>query len=519
MKYFFLNFFLCVLCLNVFGQNLSSDFIITPVNKMVKEFPDTFDLSSPLKSLITLSYIYINGKDRLLREVSTIKNRYYFPDSTAPDLHVTDRIKSRFLETTVKEIIYYKDSIACTISKTQDSLYSIRPFYLENGKWVQGGEDERNSIDESRQHFEKFADSYLQLLRRNIAISKVPTDTTVFIKYLKENGHDPKEFLLSKLNIYKLVTYGEIHRRKISWDFLQEAAKDKRFVKSTGVIFIEFEANKQEDIDKFFMNDTINKELILDIFRDYLYAGWDDKSRFDFLISLWHLNNVLPDSQKIRVIFVDIPRIFTEEGLRNEIHDRDKYMAEKILSYLDKKSDIRNALFIVGSGHVYRTEESAGAILARNLTGNTYSVFTHCPRVDNILVIPERIRHGMFDYAFYQNDDKPVAFELKNSPFGGEPFDGLYFDGTGKYQDNYDGYIFLGSLDEEKSPELLLDMYNENFIKEIDRRYKLRGWDLVNEWGLNEFSVKAVVDAIKAEYTLLRWQKYITPLKDGKMIN
>jgi hypothetical protein len=314
------------------------------------------------------------------------------------------------------------------------------------------------------------------------------------------------------------VIFGEIHRRKISWDFCSEIVNNEKFAKNAGTIFIEFESNKQGDIDKFFMNDTLNKELLLDIFRDYMTSGWDDKSRFDFLISLWHLNKKLPDPKKIRVIFVDTPRIFTEEGLQNEIRDRDNYMAEKILSYLDTKRDNRNTLFIVGSGHVYRTGESAGAILSQKLSGNTYSVFTHCPRVDNRLIIHERIRYGMFDYAFYKNGDKPVAFELRNSPFGREPFDGLYLDGTGKYQDNYDGYIFFGSLDREESPKLMLEMYNEYFITEIDRRYKLRGSNLKDEWRLNELSVKAVLDAVKTEYTPLRWEKYIKPLKDGLTI-
>ena len=432
---------------------------------------------------------------------------------------VEESERNFYLNTFIKEFITYKDSVACVISLCPDSSYYIRGFNLEYGKWVNVGEDSGNDLASLRRHFEKIAYSGLLRLRKLLAIDQAPSDSLAFLNYLKEYGKDPVEFILDKIENNELVIYGEIHRRKASWDFCDKVVNNKRFAENAGTVFIEFESNKQQDIDKFFMNDTVDKDLLLNIFRDYLDAGWDDKSRFDFLISLWHLNKVLPDSQKIRVIFVDTPRIFTEEGLQNEIRDRDKYMAEKILGYLDEKSDTRNALFIVGSGHVYRTGKSTGAILARNLTGNMYSVFTHCPRVDDRRIIHERIRHGMFDYAFYRNDDKPVAFELKNSPFGRESFDGLYLDGTGKYQDNFDGYIFLGSLDEEKSPEPLLDMYNENFIIEIDRRYKLRDRDLVNEWGLNELSVKAILDAIKAEYTPLRWEKYIKPLKDGKMTN
>lgn len=509
---------LSLMSLMIYGQNLSSDFRTIQINKAIKEFPDTFDLSSPLKSLITLSYITINGKDRLLRKVSTLKYRYFSPDSTAPDTKVSDKRKSRILGTTIKEIIYYKDSIACAISKISDSLYSIRPFHLENGKWVQAGEDPGPSLESSRQHFEKYANEELNDLRKIVSFASIPSDTTSFIKYVKEYGHEPKEFVLDKLKKNKLVMYGEIHRRKWSWDFCTELINDKRFTEYTGVIFMEMASNKQNDIEHFLSNDSIDKELLLNIFRDYMTEGWNDKGKFDFLISVWYLNKRLPDNKKVKILAVDTPRTYTEEGLKNERIDRDEFMANAISKYFELKSDKRNALFIVGSGHICKTRSSAGAILTKKMANNSYTIFTHCPRVDNSVIVHERIRHGMFDYAFYKNEDKPIAFDLKNSPFGKEPFDGLYFDGSGIFQDNFDGYIFLGSLDKEPNGEQLLEMYDDKFILEIDRRYKLMGSSFAKEWDLKELSSKTVIDKILSEHTTTRWENYVKPLKNGKIV-
>jgi hypothetical protein len=282
---------------------------------------------------------------------------------------------------------------------------------------------------------------------------------------------------------------------------------------------MEFESNKQDDIDQFFLKDTMDKELLLNIFRDYMLGGWDDKARFDFLISLWNLNKKLSDTQKIRVIFTDTPRIFTEEGLKSEIQDRDKYMADIILDYLDSTSERRNALWIVGNFHACRTVQTAGAALHKKLQEKMYTISTHSPVSYNDRITHERIRHGMFDYAFFINGDQPVAFELTDSPFGNEPFDGFYVEGNGKFQDNYDGYIFFGSLDKEVSPAILLEMYNQKFILEMDRRYQLLGWDLKEAWKLDEVSVKAVLGVIKADYTPLKWENYLKPLKEGKMTN
>jgi len=462
-------------------------------------------------------YILINGKDGLIRQASSAKYKYIFP-AEAPDSKVEEALKNKYLYATIREYITYKDSVACFITERSDSSFSIRFLSNENGNWVNAGEDGRRSLAECRKHFEKYADQKLLELRKIIAISSNPADTVAFINYLKTSACEPKTFLLNKLRETKLVLYGEIHNRKLSWAFLQAVVNDKLFCVNTGVIFMEMASNKQPDLDRFYSNKSIDRELLLNVFRDYMIAGWDDKGKFDFLISVWHLNQKLPYNKKIKIVAVDTPRIFTEEGIKSDTLDRDEFMASEIVNYLNSEKDKRNALFIVGSGHLYKTEKTAGLILARKMPSSTYAIFTHCPRIDNFIIVHERIRHGMFDYAFYKNGDKPVAFDLKNSPFGKEPFDGLYLDGSGNYQDNYDGYIFLGSLDTEPNGELLLDMYDNKFISEIERRYKLYGGSFTKDWELNELSRKAVINKITSEQTKTRWENYVKPLKDGKIV-
>jgi len=513
---------LALMSIWTYGQDLPKEFKTVLINKKIKDFHDTFDLSSPLKTCISVNYIMINGKNRMWCEVSTVRFKASMPDSTTSDSKVTENAKSRFLETTIKEIIYYKDSIACAISEIQDSLFSIRPFYLENGKWLQAGEDERKSMESSRQHFVKYAEYNLHLLRRIIAISKVPTDTTAFIEYLKEKGCNSKEFLLTKLIKYKLVMYGEIHRRKASWDFLQGVAKDKIFAKSTGVIFMEMASHKQKDIDSFLANDTINTELLLDVFRDYIDVGWNDKGMFDFVKCIWQINRNLPDDKKIKIIAADTPRPFSTflsraDMIKNDSkYNRDEFMASTVINYLESKKDNRNALFIVGTGHTCKTTKSAGSILSKKMSQDLYTIFQHSPRVEERSAKYERIRYGLFDYAFYKLGDEPNALDLKGSPFGKEPFDGLNYEGSGTYQDNYDGYIFFGSLDDEPNGECLYDLYSDKFIKEIDKRLHLEGSSLKEDWGLKELSKKAVIEYILASDSKTRWGNYIKPLKDGK---
>jgi hypothetical protein len=513
---------LLVILLSLFlscERNVPTDFKTFQVNKKVKDFPDKLDLSSPVKSAVSIYYLTINGKNSLWRELSSERIKPFFTDTTGTDTNVPENIRNSYLNTIIKETITYKDSVAGVISEIRDSVYSIRWLNLENGKWVNSGEDEGKSIETSHQFFEKHAEKNLQNLRKINAFYFIPRDTLSFINYLKENERDPKEFVLDKLNKYKMVMYGEIHRRKASWDFLEEVVKDKRFIDKIGVIFMELGSDKQKDIDNFLANNTVNNELLLSVFRDYMLVGWDDKGKFDFIKCIWQINKNLPSNKRVRILAVDTPRPIdsykSKEAMRanGAKFDRNEYMADTILNYLATSNDKRNALFIVGTGHVQKATNSAGSILAKRFPSATYAIFQHSPQVDNTRPIDKRLRHGIFDYAFYKSEDKPTAFELKNSPFGKEPFDGLYYDGNGTYQDNYDGYLFLGSLDNEPNGEILLDLYSDNFVNELDRRYRLLGSNLKDEWDLTELSKKAVIEKVMSEHSKTRWGNIIKPLK------
>jgi hypothetical protein len=103
---------------------------------------------------------------------------------------------------------------------------------------------------------------------------------------------------------------------------------------------------------------------------------------------------------------------------------------------------------------------------------------------------------------------------LKNSPFGKEPFDGLFETGSGSFQDNYDGYIFLGSLDTEPNGELLPDLYNDKFIKELERREGFYGTTLKEDLNLEEATTKGFIDMLLKEHKNRRWD-YLPQLKEG----
>lgn len=532
--------FLLLLCFFTgFGQELSSDFKIVTVNKKVREFPDLFDLSSPLSSCISFNYLLINGKDGLLRPASSRRIQSYLPDPGAKDSKVSEKSRNNYLDKLINEVVIYKDTIACVISVYTETLYSIRFLSLENSKWVNAGEDVGTSIADSRQQFARKAPLFLDFNQRIRTLVAVSTDTLSFINYLKKQGQEPKQFVLNALAKHKLVIFGEIHRRLWSWNLCKSIIRDPGFKKSTGTIFLEISAHKQNALDQFLAGKTMDTEIILDIFREIQSNGWYDKGMYEFILDVWRLNQTLPPGKRIKIIAADIPRPFSTFKTADEqkkffdtVMDRNAFMSKTVETFIKSKKDKRNSLFIVGAGHAYKSSvpgfasaagsaepsATAGSLLTGRLPkGEVFILFTHCPVIDNGGNIDGAVRNGLFDYAFYRTGNKPIAFLLKNSPFGTEPFDALpeisYKTVTGTYADNYDGYIFLGPLETEPGEYILHDIYSDNFVKELIRRAAL-DHSTVQEWfGIKEATRGAIIEGLKEENKVKNRWGSLSPVK------
>jgi len=252
-----------------------------------------------------------------------------------------------------------------------------------------------------------------------------------------------------------------------------------------------------------------------------MIEGWDDKGKFDFIVAIWHINQHLPPEKGIKIVAVDTPRPFSVFRSEKDMdssdakYDSNAYMAAKILTYLHATRDKRHMLFTVGTGHVFKTGLTAANQLSIKMPGDVYTIFTHAPRIEEGRKFYERLRHGAFDYAFLISGDRPRVFELKNSPFGSEPFDALFDEGDGSYADNYDGYIYFGSLDKEPSQDIRFAEYDGPFILEMDRRFRLLPSSLEAEWGIKALTREAVTKLL-AEHSKTRWQSHLKPFIGAK---
>ena len=240
------------------AQNAEKDFKTNVINKKVNEYPDHFDLSSPVNSFITFKYLKSEGKQGLYRSVNSYKFRHYFPKENAPDAIVKEETREKLLNTKINEIVIYKDSVAGIItdppakSAIKLPMQIITYLTLEEGKWLNAGENLGNDIGDARSKFKEDAPKQLEKIHQIIKLKNVSKDTASFVNYLKKNGKEPKQFILQSLAEHKIVIYGELHRREISWKLMKSVIDDPNFSNEVGTVFMELSSDKQPELDRFF---------------------------------------------------------------------------------------------------------------------------------------------------------------------------------------------------------------------------------------------------------------------------
>ncbi len=482
--------------LNIVGfSELNDDFVVQKISSQIKSFTlDSINLATPLDYYLSRAWVRATGKQKYWSAISTSK---FTNDDNAPDEDVSTEFHSYILNENIDYIVTYRDSVASIITHNDGENHLLLNYcWIENGRWVNGGQGLAVDIKKAEAKLLHELPTHYNNLPRISIINDIPQDIAPFTNFLRNVKSSPEQFVLEMLASHKLVINGEYHRRKVSWDMLKRLIALPDFSQTVGHIFMELPSWCQPLMDKFMTSDTLDKEIIFQIFREEQMNGWWDRGEFEFICDLWHINQSLPADKRISVILADyqIPYSKITSGSQRETEDRNSHMANVIAQTISTSKDSRNSLFLVGCAHAYKSnqsgiasnahnkeaEKTAGAQLVDKLgSENVYTIFQHVMPGDNSGRNKRPIRGGVFDKAFELNGNRPIGFELANSPFGKEPFDGIYEIKynihTGSYSDNFDGYLFLHPLANEPVATPLTEIFTDEFVEEMKRRASVMG--------------------------------------------
>jgi hypothetical protein len=515
------------------AQETDSELLrVYEVNKSVRDFPKKEDFSTPEGAYAVINRVMAGGRQGDWRKISTAKTANRLPPADAQTVEVKPEVAETWLDARIIEVRIFQQRHAMVIAEVKPqgkpSFFDGRIVDLENGKWLNVGQSVYQTIEQARSTFAGSCAEYVEKPVRP-KIDDPDSYLKPFVHFLENNAQAPKAFVMNALAKHKVVIMGEIHHRPRYWAFNSSLVTDPDFPKYVGVIYMELPSNDQDLVNKFLAAPDCNTLPVIQMLRDNLWMGWPDQPMLDFFIKVWMVNQNLPADQKIRIVLVDMQRPWSKIQQRNdwakyELVNRDRQMADSILADLRQHSqDKRNAFFIVGGGHTMLNFKhfegspvtSAGWYLRNDLgLDSVYAIFQHHCVMTNWGRVDGRLGLGLFESAFARIGNKPMAFTLQEGPFGEQPYDAspdLPVKGT--YADGYNAYLYLGPLETEIFSPLIAGFYTDQFVKELDRRYRIMyGKSLVEGCHLPALDAESFIAWMRSWGKPRKWRDKLGPL-------
>jgi hypothetical protein len=491
------------------------------VNRKVCDFPDMDDFSTPEAAYVAINRIRAGGDQSSQRRVSIKEIADQLPPTDAEKEQVAPEIAKMWLDANIIEVRIFSGIHAAVIAKInrQETPFDMQSLNLENGKWLNCGNDKFTTIEDARTRFANSCSRYRS------KIDDPDAYLAPFVKFLRNKGEEPERFIIKALSKYKIVIIGETHHRPLYWAFNSSLVADPEFVKNFGTIYMELPSNDQELIDKFLYGKECDTSSVIEMLRDKLWMGWPDQPMLDFFTTVWMVNQNLEHKQQLRIVLVDMQRPWKSIQKRDDWKrydvDRDKFMADMILADIrNHTSDKRNGLFIVGVGHTALNLKhidgtpvrTAGWYLRENLGADAVcAVMQHRCAMTNMGQVDGRLCLGLFDSAFAAAENKSVAFPLNVGPFGKQLYDAdPDVPVLSTYSDGFNAYLYLGPLETEIFSPLIAGFYTDEFVRELDRRYRIMfDKTLVEGCSLPQMDAKSFVNWMGNIWGKLRreWQK------------
>jgi len=468
------------------------------VDKKVSDFPPSRDLSTPEAAYATImrDFMATGASNAEWSEISTWHSDETQRKSISPER------ASEYLNAHIQEVLVYRNRVAMVIAKMGERGevgYDPRTVFLRDARWLNVGQGfSLPTIEEARYLFAQECEQLYRSGMKDVGEAVEPrwnrqpiADPEAYLKpyveFLVKQGREPHAFVMEASKKYPLVVMGEVHNRPAYWAFNSGLVRDPAFAQAVGTIYMELPSNHQQNIDAFLARETCQKELVIQMLRDFFELGWPCRPTLEFFVAVWEVNQKLPTDKKLRIRLVDMQRpwekIQKREDWRAYDVDRELFMAQNVLADRQASQDKRNGFFIVGMGHAMEgllcadqttPFHSAGWHLKQSLGSQLFTVFQHAPAMTNRSKTSGRLALGLIDSAFAKFNDRPIAFTLQEGPFGELPFDGMPDkDARGTFRDGYDAYLYLTPLEDEILSPLIEGFYSEEFMPEIDRRYQL----------------------------------------------
>ena len=373
----------------------------------------------------------------------------------------------------------------------------LRLAGAREGQWLNAGRRQgANTIEEARKQIvqERLYDTAKRLRDNRPPVADPAAHLRPFVDFLNREAKNPQQFVLDAIDKHRVVILGEVHDRPRYWAFNAALVRSPDSHAGCRVVYMELPSNDQALVDRFLAAAKYDPEPVIDTLRDMMDEGWPDQPTLDFFRTVWEVNQKLPQPQRLRIVLVTWPgRGRRSRGARIGRNTTSiaisSWPKTSCATWADTRPTNGTRCFSSGYGHAMvnltwpggEPMKSAGWHLREKLgPKNVFAMFPQSPVITNSGQVHGRIALGLFDTAFAALGNKPMAFPLDHGPFGQQLFDAdperLTNDPFSK---GYQGYLYLGPVEDEILSPLIPGFYTDEFVREVDRRWRLHGKGLV----------------------------------------
>ena len=306
-------------------------------------------------------------------------------------------------------------------------------------------------------------------------------DCQPFLAYLEQHAASPVEYVTGKFKDHDVVILGEMHEQKEACEFICDLMEP--LYHQAGVRCFAMEVLKYKNtalINQLVSSESYDEQLALRLFRDCPWPIWGFREYMDILKAVWEVNRKLPpEAERLKVVALDSDwegydllcgPLWKKPAAFIKMVRRDKHMARVVSREIFDKG--LKALVQIGYFHSF-TRYRMPAVKEGKLMAEVsprFGYILHEKYGERIFQIclhqwhfgPEFITGeaeggsspalpGLLEEIFESNGNKPVGFDVENSPFAPlrDRTDFLFaFQNYVTFTDIAQGYVFLKPLDE-----------------------------------------------------------------------
>ena len=324
------------------------------------------------------------------------------------------------------------------------------------------------------------------------------------VEWVKYNAHSPDKYIIEKFMKYDVILLGEHHVVKENLIFVQDLIP-RLYQNGIYNIGMEFGATEvQKPLDELVTAMVYDEKKAREIMFAY-NVTWGYQEYLDIYKTVWKLNRSLPEGAK-KFKILNLSYVFDWESFNGERTPEsmklvfkkgtvDKFRAELIENEILKKNE--KVLALVGTPHAYTRYGSPyfkyngdhfcdfdfdwlGNRLYKKYPDKVFSVILHQPFTQKengkyFLISPA---DGAIEHLMTRNGQKPVGFDLLNTPVGKFPdksTNGMCYENF-TLEQLFDGYIYLKPLNALEGCTVIDDFVNERNREQALKNFPDPDW-------------------------------------------